>query len=158
MERSRDYLPVRIGTWSKKNFLLFCASILACLVTTMFLGILQSRTIPYFISREPSGGSGTDLDILNANCNVDVFGGEINDNYCYAHYFKIDDFFTQYFSVDAFFTVKDAYVKDGTKLPMNMKLTWVGRSNQEGTCKSDGCTACLKKNEEKKKVLIDSYQ
>ena len=103
MERSRDYLPVRIGTWSKKNFLVFCVLVLACLVTTMFLGIVQSQTLPYFISKEPSGGSGTDLDMLNANCKVDVFGDEINDKYCYAHYFKINDFFTQYFTVDAYF-------------------------------------------------------
>ena len=148
MERSRDYLPVRIGTWSKKNFLAFCALILVCLITTMGLGILQSRQIPYFITKEPNGNSGTDLDILNSECVVDVYGNPIDDTNCYAHYFKIEDFFTQYFSVDAYFTVKDQYIKDGAKLPMTMKLTWVGRSGEQGTCKSDGCTDCLKNNEQ----------
>ena len=29
-----------------------------------------------------------------------------------------------------------------------MKLTWVGRSGEQGTCKSDGCTDCFKNNEQ----------
>ena len=148
MERSRDYLPVRIGTWNKRNFLSFCALVLVCLITTFAVGLLQSQTIPYFLTKDPTGNSGTDYDILNSKCRVDEYGSSINDVNCFSHYFKIDDFFTQYFSVDGAFKVKDSYIQDGTVLPLSMKLTWLGRKSEKGTCKSDGCTSCLKLNPE----------
>eukprot|EP00944_MAST-04C_sp_MAST-4C-sp1_P009559 g9559.t1 len=148
MERSRDYLPVRIGTWNKRNFLSFCALVLVCLVTTLAVGVLQSQTIPYFLTKDPTGNSGTDYDILNSQCRVDEYGSAINDANCFSHYFKIDDFFTQYFSVDGAFKVKDSYIQDGTVLPLKMKLSWLGRKSKKGTCKADGCSACLTLNPE----------
>ena len=121
---------------------------LVCLITTLAVGVLQSQTIPYFLTKDPTGNSGTDYDILNSQCRVDEYGSAIKEANCFSHYFKIDDFFTQYFSVDGAFKVKDSYIQDGTVLPLRMKLSWLGRKSKKGTCKSDGCSACLKLNPE----------
>jgi hypothetical protein len=147
MERSRDYLPVRVGKWRKSSFLAFCCSIIGLLALTMTAGVIQSRTIPYFIVKDPVGGEGTDYPILTSRCEVDEYGNVDKTNYCFSHYFGISDIFTQYFSMDAFFKVKEAYKSDGEYTKLKFKITWLGRGPEAGTCKQDGCSACLKKAE-----------
>ena len=123
MERSRDYLPVRIGTWNKRNFLSFCALVLVCLITTLAVGVLQSQTIPYFLTKDPTGNSGTDYDILNSQCRVDEYGSAIKEANCFSHYFKIDDFFTQYFSGG--WLSDEAFLARPQKQERNLQIRWV---------------------------------
>jgi hypothetical protein len=145
MERSRDYLPVRLGTWRKKHFLGFCCAVIAALIISLVVGVLQSQKIPYFKITDVSTTS--EFNLEDSKCAVDVYGNPDVKKLCFSHYFEVKNIFTQYFAVDAFFTLKPAYKKDGLRLPLDLSLTWLGRNVETGTCKAAGCSACVQKND-----------
>lgn len=150
MDNHLSKLPVQNQNMSKKNFLR-CYLFYGCLLAlSLIIGFIQP--IPIYLERVPSDNLGTSLDLHNSKCTVDIYGRSTSITSCWHHYFKFRHIWTQYFALDAVFNVDDSDESIGITEPVQLKVTWQGRTNMKNQCNVDNvCTDCI--NDWREKTL-----
>jgi hypothetical protein len=78
---AHSLLPVRAQALEKKHFTACYACCGALLVGSLIIGALNP--LPIFLERSPSAALGTNLDLRNARCSVDMYGRATNVQQCW---------------------------------------------------------------------------
>jgi hypothetical protein len=137
----------------KKHFLCCYLIYGALLVGSLIVGFIQP--IPIYLEKAPDSELGTGLDLRSSTCTVDEFGRNINVVGCWHHYFKFRHILTQYFALDAVFIVGADDVDAGLVETINLKVTWVGRTNEFGMCDTKACSTCVGSWRERAQQRLD---
>ena len=138
---STSKLPVRHQFMTKKHFLWCYVIYFIILMSSLIVGFIQP--IPIYLEKAPDSALGSGLDLHTSKCTVDEFGRNTNVPSCWHHYFKFRHIWTQYFALDATFNVKDQDLHAGLVENINLRVTWVGRTNKNGMCDGTSCNECV---------------
>ena len=140
-------MPVRAQALEKKHFAACYGIGAAALAGALIVGALNP--LPISLERKPSADLGTNLDLRNSRCSVDMYGRSTSVESCWHHYFKFSHVWTQFFALDATFHLADEDRDKGLVEPVQMRVTWYGRSalgkGEESTCSGaeNECTKCI---------------
>ena len=142
-------LPVRATSLEKRHFAGCYAICTLLLVASLITGALNP--LPIFKEQKTQDDLGTFLDLHNARCSVDLYGRTASISSCWHHYFKFSYVWTQFFALDATFHLKEKDRDKGLVEPVQMRVSWYGRSvlprGESETCSGEEnkCTQCIDK-------------